>query len=229
VLPRPRRARRIKARAGLPSSGPSTGTLKHADPFWPVRLRKRAIEACLAFVSERLNGEDGLGAIYPAIANSVMMYDALGYPDTHPERAIARKGVDKLLVIKDSEAIASLASRPVWDKTPLSATLCWKPEALRRLHAWTRPRLAHAAPGARCQGDGSLARPQVRPGGWAFQYGNAHYPDLDDTAVVVMAYDRMQSANRRKQLREQAIARGREWSKACKARMAGGAHSMQRR
>ena len=62
--------------------------LKVAEPFWPKSLRRRAIERCAAFVTERLNGEDGLGAIYPAMANSVMMYDALGYPPEHPHRAI---------------------------------------------------------------------------------------------------------------------------------------------
>jgi squalene-hopene/tetraprenyl-beta-curcumene cyclase len=58
---------------------------------WPEALRNRAIEKCRAWTTERLNGEDGLGAIYPAMANSVMMYDLLGYPPEHPDRAIARK------------------------------------------------------------------------------------------------------------------------------------------
>src|SRR6185503_5534282 len=53
--------------------------LKRFDSRWPKKLRKRAIKACEAFVVERLNGEDGLGAIYPAMANSVMMFDSLGY------------------------------------------------------------------------------------------------------------------------------------------------------
>src|SRR5262245_4329114 len=70
--------------------------LKLVEPLWPRRLRQRAIKACLNFVSERLNGDDGLGAIFPAMANSVMMYDALSYPPDHPERAIARAAVSKL-------------------------------------------------------------------------------------------------------------------------------------
>ena len=78
--------------------------LKVVEPLWPKSLRRRAIERCAGFVTERLNGEDGLGAIYPAMANSVMMYDALGYPPEHPDRAIARRAVDKLLVIREDEA-----------------------------------------------------------------------------------------------------------------------------
>ncbi len=67
------------------------GVLKALIPVWPKGLRQRAIDRCRDWVIERLNGEDGLGAIYPAMANSVMMFDALGYPQDHPQSAIARK------------------------------------------------------------------------------------------------------------------------------------------
>ena len=89
--------------------------LKVVEPLWPKSLRRRAIERCAGFVTERLNGEDGLGAIYPAMANSVMMYDALGYPPEHPDRAIARRAVDKLLVIREDEAYCQPCVSPVWD------------------------------------------------------------------------------------------------------------------
>src|SRR5580692_2618798 len=65
--------------------------LKRVEGHWPKTLRKRAIKKCIAFVDERLNGEDGLGAIYPAMANSVMMYDALGYGRDHPNYLTARR------------------------------------------------------------------------------------------------------------------------------------------
>jgi len=78
--------------------------LKVVEPFWPNALRRRAIDRCRSFVEERLNGEDGLGAIYPAMANAVLMYDALGYPPEHPERAIARRALDKLLIVRADEA-----------------------------------------------------------------------------------------------------------------------------
>ena len=55
--------------------------LRIVEPYFPKATRKRAIDAAVAFVTERLNGEDGLGAIFPAMANSVMMFDVLGYPD----------------------------------------------------------------------------------------------------------------------------------------------------
>ena len=70
------------------------------------------------------------------------------------------------------------------------------------------------------RGDWAVKRPNLRPGGWAFQYTNAHYPDLDDTAVVVMAMDRMQRADGSRHYGE-AIARGREWIVGMQSRNGG--------
>ena len=85
---------------------------------YPLTISKPeadAIDKAVAFVEERLNGVDGLGAIYPAMENSVKMYAVLGYPADHPSRAIARKSLDKLLVIKDDEAYCQPCVSPVWD------------------------------------------------------------------------------------------------------------------
>jgi len=162
--------------------------LKCGRDLWPKKLRKRAIQACVDFVVERLNGEDGLGAIYPAMANSVMMFDALGYAPDHPHRAIARRSVEKLLVRRaDGEVYCQPCVSPVWD-TALAAHAMLEAgdeDAAARGLDWLRPRQILDV-----KGDWAEQRPDVRPGGWAFQYGNDHYPDLDDTAVAVMAMDR---------------------------------------
>ncbi|MGZ6006068.1 MAG: squalene--hopene cyclase, partial [Rhizomicrobium sp.] len=89
--------------------------LRALEPAMPKGLRKRAIDRCVAFVTERLNGIDGLGAIYPAMENSLKMYAVLGYPPDHPDRAIARASLDKLLVVKDDEAYCQPCVSPVWD------------------------------------------------------------------------------------------------------------------
>src|SRR5436190_6815345 len=79
--------------------------LLHAiEPFFPTRWRRRAIAAAIAWVSERLNGENGLGGIFPAMANSVMMFDVLGYPAGDPDYTAARASIEKLLVVKPDEA-----------------------------------------------------------------------------------------------------------------------------
>ena len=184
--------------------------LKAADPFWPKRLRAVALQRCVDWVVERLNGEDGLGAIYPAMANSVMMFDALGYAEDHPHRAIARKSVENLLVVKDEEAYCQPCVSPIWDTALASHALleAGGPMAegrVERALGWLRERQVLDV-----KGDWADAKPDVRPGGWAFQYNNAHYPDLDDTAVVVMAMDR---ARQRLGIdgNDEAIARGEEW------------------
>src|SRR2546427_1558696 len=80
------------------------GILRVIEPMFPKSLRQRAIDAALAFTEERLNGEDGMGAIYPPMANIVMMYDALGKDENYPPRAVTRRGIDKLLVFNGDEA-----------------------------------------------------------------------------------------------------------------------------
>ena len=184
--------------------------LKAVDPFWPRGLRNRAFERCVEFVTERLNGEDGLGAIYPAMANSVMMFDVLGYAEDHPHRALARRSVERLLVIKDEEAYCQPCVSPVWDTSLVCHALMelGGEEAEGRVkHAleWLKPLQVLDV-----KGDWAEARPDVRPGGWAFQYNNAHYPDVDDTAVVAMAMDRARSRLDAKGY-DEAIDRGAEW------------------
>ncbi|UTD30180.1 squalene--hopene cyclase [Bradyrhizobium sp. WD16] len=184
--------------------------LRVADPLFPKGMRERAVEKAVAFTTERLNGEDGLGAIYPAMANSVMMYDVLGYPPDHPHRAIARKSIEKLLVIKDDEAYCQPCVSPIWD-TALTAHAMLEAggpgtaEAVRAALDWLKPMQVLDV-----EGDWIEKRPGVRPGGWAFQYANPHYPDLDDTAVVVMALDRARAIGAGSAY-DEAIARGREW------------------
>jgi squalene-hopene/tetraprenyl-beta-curcumene cyclase len=72
-------------------------------------------------------------------------------------------------------------------------------------------------------GDWAEQRPHVRPGGWAFQYANPHYPDLDDTAVIVMAMDRArkQVATVQDDDFSEAIERGREWISGLQSRNGG--------
>jgi squalene-hopene/tetraprenyl-beta-curcumene cyclase len=196
------------------------GVLKAVDPYWPKGLRQRAVDRCVAFVTERLNGEDGLGAIYPAMANSVMMFDVLGYGEDHPHRKLARASVERLLVIKDEEAYCQPCVSPVWDTGLVCHALmeAGGAEAERRVDRgleWLKPLQVLDV-----KGDWAEARPDVRPGGWAFQYNNAHYPDVDDTAVVAMAMDRAQK-RRSSHRYDEAIERGAEWIVGLQSRNGG--------
>jgi len=183
------------------------------EPWFPRGPRKKAIDKAVAFVIERLNGEDGLGAIFPAMANTVMMFDVLGYSPSDPRVAIARASIEKLLVVKEDEIYCQPCFSPVWDTALVCHALMevGTPKAVDRALAglkWLKPLQVLDV-----VGDWADKRPDVRPGGWAFQYANAHYPDLDDTAAVVMAMDRgaaHPAAAGNVDFRE-AIARGNEW------------------
>ncbi len=194
--------------------------LRVVEPLFPAKPRARAIASAIAFIEERLNGEDGLGAIYPPMANTVMMYDALGKGEDFPPRAITRKGIDKLLVIGEHEAYCQPCVSPVWD----TALTCHalqevggEAEMARAREGldWLKPRQV-----LDLKGDWAAKAPNTRPGGWAFQYNNAHYPDLDDTAVVVMAMDRAQRQDGSRDY-DTAIARGREWIEGMQSRDGG--------
>jgi squalene-hopene/tetraprenyl-beta-curcumene cyclase len=194
--------------------------LRVVEPLFTKRLRQRAIDAALAFTEERLNGEDGMGAIYPPMANIVMMYDALGKDENYPPRATTRRGLAKLLVIREHEAYCQPCVSPVWD-TALTChalqeaggeeSLAKAKEALD----WLKPRQV-----LDLKGDWAVKAPNVRPGGWAFQYNNDHYPDLDDTAVVVMTMDRERRNSGTKEY-DAAIDRGREWIEGLQSRDGG--------
>ncbi len=186
--------------------------LRVTEPLFPAVTRRRAIDKAVAFVKERLNGEDGLGAIFPAMANSVMMFDALGVPETDPDRAIARYSIEKLLFETENEIFCQPCVSPVWDTGLAAHSLlevggeAEREQALRALE-WLKPRQVLDV-----KGDWAEQRPNVRPGGWPFQYANPHYPDLDDTAVVVMAMDRAAHlAGQAGDKFGEAISRGAEW------------------
>jgi squalene-hopene/tetraprenyl-beta-curcumene cyclase len=167
----------------------------------PKRSCKSAVSKAVAFVCERLNGDDGLGGIYPAIANSVMMFDTLGYPPDHPDAAIAWQAVRKLLVIQDDRAYCQPCFSPIWDTGLAGHAMAEAGASTDAACDWLRSRqILDVA------GDWSVRRPGLRPGGWAFQYENAHYPDVDDTALVGMLLHRNGDP-----AHAESIERAKEW------------------
>ncbi len=193
--------------------------LKRVERFFPAGPRRSAIARAVAFVDERLNGEHGLGAIYPAMANALMMYDALGVPEDDPRVVTARRAIDLLLVVREDEAYCQPCLSPVWDTALASHALLEAGNGVAVAEvdaalAWLKPLQVLDV-----KGDWSVQKPNLRPGGWAFQYANPHYPDLDDTAVVVMAMDRARRAGGPDHA--EAIARGREWVEGLQSRDGG--------
>ncbi|WP_090662890.1 squalene--hopene cyclase [Belnapia rosea] len=189
--------------------------LQRAHGLIPEALRARAEARAEAFVTERLNGEDGLGAIYPAMANAIWMYHCLGVPEDDPRMVTAWEAIEKLVMDRPErdETYVQPCLSPVWDTALVSHALmeAGGPEAeaaAGRGLDWLLDRQV-----TDLVGDWADARPDVPPGGWAFQYANPHYPDVDDTAVVVLALDRArkQAGLPAEERTEAAIARATEW------------------
>ena len=194
--------------------------LRVAEPWFPQRSRQTAVVKAERWVSERLNGEDGLGAIYPAMAYSAIMYEALGVPTDDPRLLQVLRAIERLLVVHEDDAYLQPCVSPVWDTALACHALIEADQGgnSARIKAgldWLKPLQVLDV-----KGDWAAQRPDVRPGGWAFQYNNAHYPDLDDTAVVVMAMDRTQkhAASRVPHAYDSAIARAREWVEGLQSR-----------
>ena len=164
--------------------------LKRVERYVPRSFRASAIAKAIRFTTERLNGEEGLGAIFPAMANSLMAFDAIGYAKDHPDRATARRAIDRLLVIGEDEAYCQPCVSPVWD-TSLTAHALLETgdpgvrDSVARANGWLTSRQVTTV-----VGDWAARRPNLKPGGWAFQYWNDYYPDVDDTAVVAMEMHR---------------------------------------
>jgi squalene-hopene/tetraprenyl-beta-curcumene cyclase len=181
----------------------------HVFPRLPSR--QRAIKAALDFIAPRLNGVDGLGAIFPAMANSVMAFDLIGMDHADPRFVEALRSVRQLVV----EARQRRGERPRYCQPCVSPV--W--DTALATHALLEGGLAPSDPRIRAacdwlaerqildvKGDWAAQAPDLEPGGWAFQYRNDYYPDVDDTAVVGMLLHRVDGARY-----ADSIARAARW------------------
>jgi len=158
------------------------------EPFIPDRMRQRALKKAGAWIIDRLNGDGGLGAIFPAMINACEALDALGYSADHPFRKSAKKALQGLLVEQGDEAYCQPCNSPIWD-TALATLALQETEtvtcdssifATGKALDWLAEQQLLDEPG-----DWREHRPDLSGGGWAFQFSNSYYPDLDDTSAVV--------------------------------------------
>jgi squalene-hopene/tetraprenyl-beta-curcumene cyclase len=166
------------------------------DPLIPNGMRERATRRAENWFVDRLNGEDGLGAIFPAMVNALEAMVILGYPADDPKRVTAKRALQKLLVVGPSSAYCQPCVSPIWD-TAL-ATLAMQEagdeasrDASARALEWLKTKQLLDEPG-----DWRVRRPHLAGGGWAFQFANDFYPDLDDTAVVAWAMHQARDSSR---------------------------------
>jgi squalene-hopene/tetraprenyl-beta-curcumene cyclase len=157
------------------------------DPLVPRAMRERATRRAEQWVSDRLNGEDGLGAIFPALVNALESMVLRGVAADDPRRVTAKRALQKLLVDNGSSAYCQPCVSPIWDTALAALAMQYSGEksamaAADRSLDWLMERQLLDEPG-----DWQIQRPTLPGGGWAFQFGNSYYPDLDDTAVIAWA------------------------------------------
>ena len=190
--------------------------------FWERRgtrpARARAVEAARLWLEERLGVPGGLGGIYPAMANAALALRCLGYPDDHPLIRGQLKEIEALAV----EGLDSLHYQPcvspVWD-TGLAANALVESglpadhPALQKATEWLIDEQVLVP------GDWRVKRPDAPPGGWPFQYGNDFYPDVDDSAMAMMAFQKVETPD--PQRKRTAVERGLRWVLAMQGRDGG--------
>lgn len=159
--------------------------LKHWERFGPRFIRRHAIRKCGDWMIRHFERSDGLAAIYPSMQYAIMALDVLGYPPDHPLRVGALKQFDNLMVDDERGFYFQPCFSVVWDTAIAAFSLAEMERpplsALRRAADWL------VSKEVRRPGDWSVKRPKVSPSGWSFEFNNEFYPDIDDTAMVLLA------------------------------------------
>ena len=150
------------------------------------RIRAAAIREAERWILARTRYTEGLGAIYPAMMYTIMALDALDYAKDHPDRIEAIRHFESLLIETGDRFIFQPCVSPIWD-----TAICAFAMGEAGVPA-DDPRLVRAADWliskeVRRKGDWSVKRPDTEPSGWAFEFANEFYPDIDDTAMVLLA------------------------------------------
>jgi squalene-hopene/tetraprenyl-beta-curcumene cyclase len=167
--------------------------LKLWEGHGPEGIRKLAIRKAEQWMLERTRHSDGVAAIYPPMMYVIMALDVLGYPADHPDCVEAQKQFDALLVDDGRRFFFQPCFSVVWDAAIAAYAVGESSEpprdALRKCADWLLTKEV------RRKGDWSVKRPSTEPSGWYFEFANEHYPDIDDTAMVLLALSRSEASS----------------------------------
>jgi squalene-hopene/tetraprenyl-beta-curcumene cyclase len=170
----------------------------------PNPLRRRALVAAEHWIRERQEADGSWGGIQPPWVWGIIALAALGNGLDDPTLGKAVEGWQGFMV-EDGERLRPEACQsPVWDTglALLALRACGVSDDHRQLVRAGEYLLSEEV---RVKGDWAIRRPDLAPGGWAFEYENDNYPDVDDTAVLPLALHGMGIGE------EDAIARGLDW------------------
>ena len=185
---------------------------KFAEHFAALKIhpfRKLALKKAEQWMIQRFEGSDGLAAIFPGILNSLIALKALGYPDDHPLVQSCEDELKKLERQTADSVHFEPCTSPVWDTAIVAIALhesglASDHPALTRAAEWLIRREI------RFRGDWQFKNPAaVEPSGWVFEFNNKWNPDVDDTAMVLLALRKIPTANPRQ--RDDCFRRGLNW------------------
>jgi squalene-hopene/tetraprenyl-beta-curcumene cyclase len=180
-------------------------------------IRRLALKRAAAWMRAHLHESDGLGAIFPPMIYTVIVLRCLGVRDDAPEMQEALAQLENLMIEEGDTLRLQPCFSPVWDTALTLNALADAAPILPRSN-WGEGRMEEAIQRAvhwlldkevRQKGDWSLTNPRLDPGGWFFEYRNAFYPDVDDTAMVLMALAKTGQASTRRG--RPAVERGLRW------------------
>ncbi|PSP17053.1 MAG: squalene--hopene cyclase [Cyanobacteria bacterium QS_8_64_29] len=169
---------------------------KAAEDWNLVPGREEGVRAAERWILAHQDPSGNWGGIIPAMLNSLLALRCLDYDVADPVVRRGLQAVDRFAIETPQHYRVQACISPVWDTA-------WALRALRDsgLEA-ERPELVRAGDWLLAQqildyGDWAVKNPRGEPGGWAFEFDNRHYPDLDDTAAVVMALQRVRLPDER--------------------------------
>jgi squalene-hopene/tetraprenyl-beta-curcumene cyclase len=172
-------------------------------------FRDRALRKAEEWMLERFEGSDGLAAIFPAMLNSLIALKALGYADDHPQVLRAERELKKLEHETEHSVRIEPCFSPVWDTAIVAiclheSGLAQDHPALQRAVEWLMTKEI------RFRGDWQYKNPaKVEPSGWVFEFENKWNPDVDDSAMVLLALRKVPTGNRQK--RDECFQRALKW------------------
>jgi squalene-hopene/tetraprenyl-beta-curcumene cyclase len=168
--------------------------VKAWEKFGSRVIRQKAIRKAERWILARTRYTDGLGAIYPPMQYTIMALDLLGYAPDHPDRVEAQRQFDALMVTDERRFFFQPCYSVVWDTAMAAHAMrsAAEPprESLERAGRWLLTKEV------RRKGDWSIKRPNTPPSGWYFEFANEFYPDIDDTAMVLLALGRSAAPER---------------------------------
>jgi squalene-hopene/tetraprenyl-beta-curcumene cyclase len=174
--------------------------------LWP--WRGWAMKKAAAWIRERFTESDGLGAIFPPMIYTVIVLKCLGVAEDAPEFRWALKQLEDLIIEENDTIRLQPCLSPIWDTALVlnalaETSLGGDAPAITKAVQWLRDKEV------RRKGDWSVTNPRLEPGGWFFEYANAFYPDVDDTAMVLMGLGRLGHAHRPENAA--MVERARKW------------------